>query len=264
MIDLHSHILPDLDDGARDWNESIEMCRIAAAGGTHIIVATPHQADGTYNTENAQITSAVAELQRRVHENGLALQILPGGDVRVESISREAGWKERVMTLADNGRYMLVELPEFMSPRLFQHVLDGVKQEGITPILTHPERSVNVQLYPHCLVPLVAHGSLIQVTADSFTGTFGPRAAQCAVDLLRRRLIHIVASDAHSAVRRPPGLLRSREAVTELAGPAEASRIFDETPEYVLQGAPVDVPPPVVGKLPFLRRLLRRILGRPG
>ena len=116
---------------------------------------------------------------------------------------------------------------------------------GVTPIITHPERNAEIQERPGSLDALVRAGNLVQVTAASLTGDFGERALRCANRLLARKLVHLVASDAHSAERRPPGLSRARAAVAAAAGEAEATQIFDLRPRQIIAGASVEPPEPL-------------------
>jgi len=245
MIDLHSHILPGLDDGAQSIDESLEMAHMAARDGTTVLVATPHQFDGIYNVPRAAILEGVRALQKRLNEERIDLRILPGADVHVEPDLSQRLRNGEALALADGDRYLLVEFPSDVVPRALLDVLFDLRAYGLTPIITHPERNFEVQEGPGLMREFIESGSLAQLTAGGVTGRFGERAEQCAHELLRRRLAHLVASDAHSPRHRRPGLSEARETVAELLGDGDAQEIFVHRPEKVLSGETIDVPVPL-------------------
>lgn len=244
MIDLHSHVLPGIDDGAPDLETAVAMCRLAAADGTHVLVATPHQQATGGRVTNELIRRLVGELQQAVDAAGIVLRIVPGADVRLSSAIGSAVALGQVMTIDGAGRYLLVEPPDFVVPRVFAMTLATVRGHGVTPIITHPERYLNIQLAPNLLLPLAQAGHVVQVTAGSLTGEFGDPVRRCAVTLVRRRLAHVVASDAHSATVRAPGLSLARRVVEKLLPPEEVVAMFDTRPARILAGEPVELPEP--------------------
>jgi protein-tyrosine phosphatase len=240
VIDLHSHILPGLDDGPTCAAEALALCRLAAEDGTTVMVATPHMNDGLYHVGPEDVFRGVRELQAQLDAHGLSLKILPGADVRADGDLANLVRGGELLTVAGGGKYLMVELsPDVIPPRLAETFF-GLQLMGVTPVLTHPERNAEIQERPGSLDALVRAGNLVQVTAASLTGDFGDRALRCANALLERRLVHLVASDAHSAERRPPGLSRARAAVTVAVGEAEAAQIFDLRPRQIIAGAPVE------------------------
>jgi len=245
VVDLHAHILPELDDGPASVSEALEICRLAAEDGTTVIVATPHMLNGVYEVRREDILRKVELLQKHVDEAHLSLRILPGADVHAEPDICQRIRDGQVMTVADGGKYLMLDLGEEIVPPRLEDALFSLQLEGITPILSHPERNLAVQDDPDVLVRLVGAGNLAQVTAASLTGEFGQRAARSARRLLERGLVHLVASDTHSPVRRPPGLSRARQAVTRIVGDAQAAEIFDHRPSRIIAGQAVSVPEPV-------------------
>jgi protein-tyrosine phosphatase len=150
-----------------------------------------------------------------------------------------------VLTVAGGGKYLMVELSPDVIPPGLEETIFALQLMGVTSIITHPERNVAIQERPGLLDALVGAGSLVQVTAASLTGDFGERALHCALALLERRLVQLVASDAHSAKQRPPGLSRARGAVAAVVGEAEATQIFDVRPRRIIAGEPVELPEPL-------------------
>ena len=248
MIDLHTHILPGLDDGPACAAEALALCRLAAEDGATVLVATPHMNDGIYHVRPDDVLRGVRELQAQLDAGGPPLTILPGADVRADGDLPDLVRGGELLTVAGGGKYLMVELsPDVIPPRLAETFF-ALQLMGVTPIITHPERNAEVQERPGSLDALVRAGNLVQITAASFTGGFGERALRCAKRLLERRLVHLVASDAHSAERRPPGLSRARAAVAAAVGDAEAAQIFDLWPRQIIAGAPVEAPEPFEGE----------------
>ncbi len=243
MIDLHSHILPGIDDGARDWDETLRMCRMAAEDGVETLAATPHIVEGIYPNETPQIAAHLDELRRRL--DGAAPEVILGAEVRVGANLVERLAAGTIPTL--NGRsYLLLELPYDILPPGLDRLIFQLKVQGITPIIAHPERNLRIQQQPDLLAPLIRGGALVQVTAMSIAGEFGERVRACAETILRCRMAHLLASDAHNAAKRPPGLSRGVEAAAKLIGREAAEAMVSGTPRKVVEGLPVEIPTPVI------------------
>lgn len=195
MIDLHSHVLPGLDDGASDLFQAVEICRAAAADGISILAATPHvRAD--YPTTASQMQAALERVRAAIGD--LPLRLVPGGELSLEQLERDAA--ELVpFGLAGNPSYLLVETPYFGWPLNIERELFALLDARITPVLAHPERNPEVQERPHRLDRLVKAGVLVQLTAASVDGRLGRRPRDAAKDLLERGTAHLLASDAHAA-----------------------------------------------------------------
>jgi len=261
VIDLHAHILPGLDDGPENMEESVELCRIAAADGIRIVVATPHMFDGLHRVSRGDVLAGVNALRERLESEGIALEILPGADTHVTRELPDLIQRGEALTVADGGRYLLLELPHDVVPIGLDDLLFAIRLQGITAIVTHPERNRAIRPDAAVLRGIVDAGHLVQVTGASLTGFFGDEARRCAVDLLRSGLCHFVASDAHSISRRPPVLGAARAEVLELLGAEETRVIFEDRPKAVLAGdrieAPIAAAPRTGGrKRGWLRRIL--------
>lgn len=231
MIDLHTHVLPGLDHGSRDWDESLEMCRIAVADGITTLAATPHVSE-VFSNSARRIEDAAAELRRRLAGAGVPLAIVVGGDYHVRPDLSPGN----VLTLGGNGRAFLLEFPyQLLPPRAdaFVKVLLG---RGLLPIVTHPERIASLQRDWRRLEPLVAAGALVQVTAGSLLGEFGPAASAAAGRFLKKGWVHLLASDAHWAHERVPRLAAGRAAAARIVGAAAAQALVEGNPRAVLQG----------------------------
>jgi protein-tyrosine phosphatase len=231
VIDLHTHILPGLDHGARDWEEAVAMGRIAAADGVTVIAATPH-VNEVYPNAQGPVREAVAELRLRLAAAGVDLAVVVGGDYHI----RPDLGRENVVTLGDNGRYFLLELPSHVLPPRVDAFVGGLVARGLVPIVTHPERCLVLQHNRRRLEPLLEKGAIAQITAGSLLGHFGAPAAACAREYLTRGWVHLLASDAHWADERPPGLSEGVRAAARLVGEAAARALVVDNPGAVLEG----------------------------
>lgn len=231
MIDLHTHILPGLDHGPADWDEALEMCRIAVADGITTLAATPHVSE-VFPNSSQRIEAAIAELRQLLGDAEIPLTVVTGGDYHI----RPDLSPRNVLTLGGNGRYFLLEFPyQVLPPRadLFVRLL---LHRGLTPIVTHPERTVSLQHDWRRLEPLVKEGALVQVTAGSLLGHFGRPAAAAAERFLKKGWVHLLASDAHWARERVPQLAEARNAAARLLGRAGARALVEANPRAVLEG----------------------------
>lgn len=243
FVDIHGHYLPELDDGARTWQEAIAMARIAAGEGIRRLVVTPHQL-GNYRHNHAELIRAKTALfQRHLDDNQIPIQVRPGADVRIEAELVSQVRCGSVLTLADHGRHVLLELPHELYIPL-DAIIAQLLQNRITPVLSHPERNRGLVRTPKLVELLVTQGCLMQITASSLLGAFGEEAKQLAEWMVRQRLAHFVATDAHGSESRRPLIRCAYERVVALAGPAYACQICCENPLAVFEGRNVTVHSP--------------------
>jgi len=243
VIDIHSHIMPNIDDGARTLEEAVEMARIAAEDGIEKMVSTPHMFNGlSHNPEPSEILERVAALNEAVAQTGL--KILPGNEVHVSHEIVEQAKNNRV-TKINQRNYMLVEFPQLTVPVGADELFYKLLLQGVHPILVHPERNSQIQSRPQIVVGFVERGVLIQVTAMSLTGEFGPAAKNCADSLLRHNCVHFLATDTHRPTRRPPILSHGRDAAALVIGEDRAQKLVEDNPRAVINGEALQVEPPI-------------------
>ncbi len=261
MIDIHHHVLPDVDDGPREWDEAVAMCRAASEEGITTIVATPHVLRGRWKTVGIpELESRIAELRRRV---GDSPRLLLGSEYFfAHDVVEVLNARNAIVPLAGS-RYVLVELAANSVPPMIEQPLYRMQLEGWVPILAHPERNLVFQNRPDALAALLDHGVKTQVTAGSLTGEFGPQARQAAETFLRRNLVHFVATDAHNLTKRPPRVREARAVLDELAGSHVAESLMVRNPAAVVSNQPLAYDPePVIepegGFLTRLRSFFRR------
>ena len=226
MIDLHFHCLPGIDDGAADWDEAVALCRLAAAQGTETIVATPHVLrDPWLNEDRGARDSLLAELNRRL---GGTPEVLPGAEVWYSSDLVELVEKGDAGPLVGlNGSMcLLVETSPLHPVAAVEAAFHELLVMGRVPILAHPERNPVFWREPDRLRRWAERGVLLQITAGSILGDFGRQAMEFSEWMLDASLVHLVASDAHNLVARPPRLAEAREKLRERPGLDE--KLFGE------------------------------------
>jgi len=248
LIDLHCHILPGIDDGAGNLDVSLQMARAAVEQGITVVACTPHILPGLYHNTGPAIRQAIKQLQDALDENGIPLQLTTGADVHMTP-NFVAGLRSgHLLSIADS-RYVLVEPPHHTAPPQIEEFFFNLVAAGYVPILTHPERLSWVPSRYQTIKKLVQSGVWMQVTAGSFAGAFGRNALYWAQRLLDEGCVHVIASDAHDAERRPPDLAAGREFVAKRVGNEEAQRLVLTRPMGVLKDEPPSSVPGPLGVL---------------
>jgi protein-tyrosine phosphatase len=243
MIDLHCHILHDMDDGSPSLDESLSMAKKAVEDGIHAVVATPHTLNGIYNNHRRDILLQISTFKEALAKHAIDLKLFPGADVHISPGMVELIESGMACTINDAKKYILLEFPSQTIPNGVKDELFYLKLHGITPIITHPERHPFIQKDRDILAEFIRIGALIQVTATSIMGTFGERVRHCVEMLLRHRLVHIIASDAHSAIRRPPILSHAVKRAAEiLDNYEEAEQMVSKIPFAIITGKSVEIP----------------------
>lgn len=261
MIDLHTHILPGVDDGIRTEDDAVEFARVAAADGVETLVATPHCKDGFFENGRSAVLAAVERLGARLREENVPLTLVPGAEVYIAPDLVERVKDGRAPTLADNGRTLLLELSLAQYPMDLANLVFGLRLAGLVVLFAHPERIRYFQEDVRRWEEMVRLGAYGQITTGSVLGTFGEEAQEFTRLLLRRGLAHVLATDSHNLRGRPPVMSRARAAVAAIVGEEEARRMTTDRPRALLEGREPDSP--VVPEPPRRRRtLVERWFGR--
>ncbi len=247
MIDVHCHLLPGIDDGARDLEMALQMARIAQADGITHIVCTPHIYPGMYDNDAQGIRQAVAELQSRLDEAGIGLRLSAGADAHLTPDLGADIAAGRVPTLAAS-RYLLLEPPHHVAPPRFEETVFALMAGGLVPVITHPERLTWVETHHDVFVRLAERGCWMQITAGALTGRFGRRVSYWADRFVCEGRAHILATDAHHPTRRPPLLEEARAAAERLIGAEEAAHLVRTRPAMILADEAPEAAPAVVGR----------------
>ncbi len=240
MIDLHTHILWGLDDGARSVDESLGMARAALADGIETVAATPHVRDD-FPTAAAEMEERAAELRAALDDAGLALEVRPGGELALDRLLRLEDDELRKFGLAGNPDFLLLEFPYSGWPLGLADQVFMLSRGGTTPVLAHPERNPEVQRDPEKLRPLVDAGALVQVTAASVEGHLGKKPKAAGLALIQLGLAHMLASDAHAPEVRAIGLSGAAKAV---GGGALAEWLTHGVPQAIVSRSALPARPP--------------------
>ena len=244
MYDLHSHLLPGIDDGAENLDVALAMAQEAAAQGVRTMACTPHILPGLFENKGPSIRVAVTELQRHLDERDIPLRVVSGAENHVTPDFVGGLRRGQLLSLGDT-RYVLVEPPHHVPPPRLQDLFFNLLIADYVPILTHPERLKWIDDKYDVVRLLVGRGAWMQITSGSLTGRFGRRARYWAERMLAEGCAHIVASDAHNLGRRPPDLVEGRRAAERLIGDEEAHHLVVTRPGGVLaNAAPGELPMP--------------------
>lgn len=244
MIDLHCHLLPGIDDGARTLDDSLAMAELAVAEGiTHILV-TPHHKNGKYENVKEDIIRVTAELQEEFDKRNIALTLFPGQEVRINGELLADVENDAILFTDVDNQYLLIEFPTLAIPHYTESLFFQLQQKGITPVIVHPERNQEVIRNPNVLLPFIERGALAQLTASSYVGAFGRDIADLSSKLIEANLVHIIASDAHNTRGRS---FRMQEAFAKLEkefGPAKVN-LFQMTARDLINGDLARTEPPM-------------------
>lgn len=258
MIDLHTHILWDWDDGPDDLYQARAMCRMAERDGTDTICLTPHIFRMTRHKDDLSVLrQRMVDFDREMREAEIPIEFHYGAEVFVHAEIVRAIEKYRFTI--DQTSYIFIEFASEGVPVGAANVLSQLMGKGFVPVISHPERNRGFAARPELLFEFVSMGCAAQVTAASLTGELGKEVRATAGLFMAHNLVHIIASDAHRTIGRPPGLSRAVEAAAKVVGEAKAKAMVTEVPRAILDnkalpdwGEPKN---PLQGK-PWTQRLL--------
>lgn len=238
MIDIHSHIVPGIDDGAKTDEDALAMARAAVEEGITTIVATPHHKNGNYENTKQQIVAHVTQLNKLFIEQNIPLSVLPGQEIRINGDLLKDYQAGELVPLADDSRYLLIEFPANHVPKYAEQLLFDMQLKGLVPVIAHPERNAEIIERPEILYQFVKKGALVQLTAASMSGHFGKNIKKFSLQLIEANLAHFIASDAHNTTSRS---FRMREAYATIEKEFGASTVylFQENAELLVRNQTV-------------------------
>jgi len=196
--DIHCHILPGIDDGAEDLETSLAMARAAVKAGFKTLIATPHYETYCFENTREVVLAQVADFQSALDREGIPLQVLPGSEVMLGPEIPKLLVEKQLMTLRDEGKQLLVELPLHTFPLWAEAVLYEIQLQGIQTVLAHPERYQWLDRSLDWLYEYKEKGGLVQGNLGSLMGKYGGRAEKKARLMLRETLADFWGSDAHT------------------------------------------------------------------
>lgn len=232
MIDVHCHILPEVDDGAKSWDVALEMCRIALNDGITHIVATPHA-----NYEYAYERKAHADSLQKLRELAPdSLQFSLGCDLHFSYDNIEDALAHPDRYAIGRGSYILIELSDYSIPVTIGEAMARMSAAGLKLVLTHPERNAILQRRPELVLDWVANGCAVQLTASSITGFWGKTARNVSKWLVGHEAVHVIASDGHDTKHRPPRMSDARKTIARWSSDEIATRLVEDNPKAIVTG----------------------------
>jgi protein-tyrosine phosphatase len=240
MIDLHCHILPNVDDGPNSLAESIEMAKLAVSEGIKTIIATPHHRNENYENHFETVFRKVEELNAELKKQQIDLTVYAGQEPRIfgEMIDGLLNSEVGIINQRGDRKYVLVELPSGHVPRYTGQLLFDMQLKGYIPVIVHPERNSEIIENPEVLYQLVKKGALTQVTASSVSGHFGKTIRKFSLQLIEANLTHFIASDAHNTTSRGFRMVEAFETVQKKFG-EDYVNLFRENARLAVDGLSV-------------------------
>jgi len=237
MIDVHCRLLPGIDDGPNEWEESIAMARLAVANGITHTVATPHIHVGRWDNDRHIIARQLSRLRECLAEAKIPLQLAMAAEVRigVEILPLIEAGQIPYLGTYQNQKVLLLELPHSHIPMGTERLVEWLLKRNILPMIAHPERNKDVMRKLDKIRPFIELGCLLQLTAGAIAGSFGEMAQRRAVDLLNMDAVFAIASDAHNCRQRPPDLEAGRVAACRHIGTVAANRLVHDNPRALTQ-----------------------------
>ncbi|WZL73660.1 hypothetical protein QBE52_02690 [Clostridiaceae bacterium 35-E11] len=244
MIDLHCHILPQVDDGAKNMEEALNMARIAVDNGIRTVVCTPHFFDEQTRPQGEALKEQTNVFRQRLKEENIPLELLWGNEAYISLELVDYVKNHQVLTINDS-RYLLMELPMRDMPLYVENIIYELRLEGIIPIIAHPERYMKVMENPEIVYQWIKQGALIQLNAGSLTGRFGPKPKEIAQLLLRHNQVHFIGSDGHSPRSRKPKLQEAVDAAASIIGQEKALRLVQDHGQSVIDDKVLSIEEPL-------------------
>ncbi|PPC74963.1 capsular biosynthesis protein [Pokkaliibacter plantistimulans] len=236
MIDLHSHLLPGIDDGAQTMDDSLELAYCAVRSGTTALVVTPHFHPGRYDNSLDTVEPVFRKFSEALVAEKIPLKIYLGAEVRlsVELMSMLASEKIPMPCRWEGKKVLLLELPHSHIPAGSEQLVKWLINKNVIPMVAHPERNKEIMADPSRLAPLVMQGCLLQITASAVHGGFGAGAQRLSNWLIEQDLATVIASDGHNMRARPPTMLEGYEYLRGVYGETVANKLSIDTPKMLL------------------------------
>ena len=236
LIDVHCHLLPGLDDGAKDLDTSLILARQLSQAGFQKVIATPHVLEGRGFLLPEIIREATVRLNLELEREGIPLEVLPGAENYIFPELPRYFKEEKILTLADSHKYLLLELPRQGLPIYVEHVIFELQVQGIVPVLAHPERYSYLAEAKELLVEWKNKGVLLQVNLRSLEGIFGPGPLMLAKWLLENDLVQVVGTDAHRVFLDEDGYKKVLQSFSQKVCPQHFERYLEIYPQAILEG----------------------------
>lgn len=242
FADIHCHCLSGLDDGPATIDEAVSLCEMLVADGVAMVLATPHQL-GKFDGFNhpQQVRQSVKDLSKELKDRGIPLTVLPGADIRIDERIPSLLKEDKILSLADGHKYILIELPHQTFINI-EPILPELGSMGISVIISHPERNSILMKQPQIVQPWLEHSVYLQITAASILGKFGPGPQRAAWYFLNSDMASFVANDAHDTLNRAPCMSLAYKMISQKIGDRIANLLCIENPGRLIKGRAITVP----------------------
>ncbi|MBZ6010597.1 tyrosine-protein phosphatase [Leuconostoc gelidum] len=247
MIDLHSHLLPNIDDGSKSLRASLRMANEAVENGIEAALMTPHHMNGHYINHKADVIQLTSQFQDQLDKENIPLQVFPSQEVRINGGLLEALDNDDILFADDSNRYLLLEFPDDDVPTYSEDMIFKIMQRGISIQIAHPERNTKIMSDPNILYSLIEKGAIAQVTASSYVGSFGKKVQKFGESIIEHNLAHVFVSDAHDLPNRDYEMRQALDKLRSHLG-QDYQQLFEKNAEAILDGNNVEklVPEPIV------------------
>lgn len=240
MVDLHCHLLPEIDDGSKSMEISLRLAREAVENGVTHALLTPHHMNGRYINHKQDVIKRTAEFRQQLKEHNIPLTVFPGQEVRINGQLIDALDKDDILFADEDNRYLMLEFPDDDVPHYTNQMIFELQQRGITPIIVHPERNTKIMAHPELLYQLLQKGCLSQITASSYVGTFGKRVEDFSKKLIANGQGYLFASDAHDLPGRKYEMRQAFEKLSREYGQELAER-YSNNARAIINGENVPI-----------------------
>ncbi|MRI80846.1 hypothetical protein GIY11_02230 [Aerococcaceae bacterium DSM 109653] len=251
MIDLHSHLIPGVDDGAEDLEKSLELARLAVSEGVEHMVLTPHHRNGRYLNRKADVLAAVQQLREDYKTAGIPMKVYASQEIRINEQFFDDLYNDDLLPLDESGRYYLIEFPTASIPDYAWSLINEMINQGITPVIAHPERNHVFAKDMNLLQKYIEAGCVSQITSSSYVGLYGSKLQDICNKMIGLNLIHILASDVHHMKHRPINLEKAFDILRQEHG-QETVDYFQENARSIFNGDPVKARKPQKKRKKFL------------
>ena len=238
IIDLHTHLIPGVDDGAQTIEDSLDLARQAVSEGVEHLVLTPHHRNNQFINHAQGVIEAVEELQEMLKQHHIPLNVYPSQEIRINEKLMDDLLNRNLLSLDDSGKYYLIEFPTATVPDYSERMLGQLIHRGITPVIAHPERNHVFVQDMSVFAEFIEMGCLGQITTSSIAGAFGDKIQQASIEMIQNGWAHILASDAHSVEWRPFNTKFGFEALERYFGSAKVTE-FKENARSIFNGEEV-------------------------
>lgn len=240
MVDLHCHLLPEIDDGSKSMEISLRLAREAVENGVTHALLTPHHMNGRYINHKQDVIKRTAEFRQQLKEHEIPLTVFPGQEVRINGQLLEALDKNDILFADTGNRYLMLEFPDDDVPYYTNQMIFDLQQRGIVPVIVHPERNTKIMAQPDLLYQLLEKGCLSQITASSYVGTFGKKVENFSRQLIKAGQGYIFASDAHDLPGRKYEMRQAFDKLQREFGD-ELSEQYQQNARLIINGESVQL-----------------------